>query len=118
MFYTSGTTGIPKGVVHSQATLAQAVNLMEAIMPPRTAQGALGTGAVHSMLDAIVPWSILMILAAHRLGRAVALLPVLTAETTLALLQRLPLSFLKGAPSHFNNLLAAGEASTAAPFPR
>jgi len=117
IFYTSGTTGIPKGVVHSQATLAQAVGLMVAMMPPRTAQGALGTGAVHSMLDAIVPWSILMILAAHRLGRAVVLLPVLTAETTLALLQRLPLSFLKGAPSHFKNLLAAGEASAATPLP-
>ncbi|KPW22281.1 Coronafacic acid synthetase, ligase component [Pseudomonas cannabina pv. alisalensis] len=117
IFYTSGTTGLTKGIVHSQATLAQAVDLMKAMMPPRTAQGALDTGAVHSMMDAIVPWSILMILAAHRLGRAVVLLPVLTAETTLALLQRLPLSFLKGAPSHFNNLLAAGEASAATPLP-
>ncbi|KTS76470.1 coronafacic acid synthetase [Pseudomonas oryzihabitans] len=117
IFYTSGTTGIAKGVVHSQASLLQIVGLMEAMMPPRTAQGVLGTGAVHSMLDVIVPWSILMTLAAHRLGRAVVLLPVVTAETTLALLQRLPLSFLKGAPSHFKNLLAAGEASSATPLP-
>ncbi|MBB5865952.1 class I adenylate-forming enzyme family protein [Xanthomonas sp. 3058] len=117
IFYTSGTTGIPKGVVHSQATLAQAVGLMEAMLPPRTAQGALGKGPVHSMLDAITPWSTLMILAAHRQGRAVVLLPELTAETTLALLRRLPLSFLKGAPSHFKNLLAAGESSSATPLP-
>ncbi|WP_010215925.1 AMP-binding protein, partial [Pseudomonas syringae group genomosp. 3] len=39
IFYTSGTTGITKGIVHSQATLAQAVALMKAMMPPRTAQG-------------------------------------------------------------------------------
>ncbi len=109
IFYTSGTTGTPKGVVHSQATLAAAVELMLATMPPPAAQGAAGTGAVHSMLDAIVPWSILMILAAHRLGRAVALLPTLSAGTTLALLQRQPLSFLKGTPSHFKNLLACAQ---------
>ncbi|AVS60482.1 long-chain fatty acid--CoA ligase [Paracidovorax avenae] len=106
IFYTSGTTGTPKGVVNSQSTLAAAVDLMQATMPPRGAHGAAGTGAVHSMLDAIVPWSILMILAAHRLGRAVALLPTLSADTTFALLQRQPLSFLKGTPSHFKNLLA------------
>lgn len=106
IFYTSGTTGLPKAIAYSHATLSNALDLMDHTLDstkdPRSARG----DAVHSMVDVISPWTILALLTGLRRGRPAAITPTHNGDVVLALLNKHQIGWLGGAPSNFAALVS------------
>ncbi|QDX30997.1 class I adenylate-forming enzyme family protein [Dickeya poaceiphila] len=115
IFYTSGTSGTFKGIVHSYSTLGAAVNLMETTMNPLTTQDAEHASFFCSMFDLVIPWNILMTLTGLRRGSPLALMTSPTPEKTLLLLSTGRIGFITGASSSFNALISAARAAKTPP---
>lgn len=98
IFYTSGTTGRPKGVVHSQSTLDASLDLT-------TAQGAGHADVTYPMVDLINPWAILILLTTLRQGRPLALSPAHTPDVILRMLRTHRCGWIGGAPSTLRGMI-------------
>ncbi|MEU1518509.1 class I adenylate-forming enzyme family protein [Streptomyces sp. NPDC005811] len=109
IFYTSGTTGLPKSLVLSQATLGAGLDLTRA-------QGVGHADATYYMINLINPWGILVLLTSLRAGRPLALTPVNTPDVVLRMLRTHRFGWIGGAPTGFRALLAEARAA-AGPAP-
>ena len=99
IFYTSGTTGQPKSVVLSHATLEAGLDLT-------TAQGVGRADATYYMIDLTNPWGVLVLLTSLRHGRPLALTATHTPDVILRMLCADRFDWIGGAPSTFRALLA------------
>lgn len=99
IFYTSGTTGRPKSLVLSHATLEAGLGLT-------AAQGVGHGGATYYMINLVNPWGTLCLLASLRQGNPVALTATNSPDVILRMLRRHRFGWIGGAPTTFRALLA------------
>ncbi|WP_371574168.1 class I adenylate-forming enzyme family protein [Streptomyces sp. NBC_01314] len=104
IFYTSGTTGRPKSLVLSQATLEAGLDLTEA-------QGVGHADATYYMINLMNPWGILVLLTSLRRGRPLALTATNTPDVILRMLRTHRFGWIGGAPTTFRALLAEARAA-------
>ncbi|KML70061.1 class I adenylate-forming enzyme family protein [Pectobacterium peruviense] len=109
IFYTSGTTGHPKGIVYSQKTLIDAVNLTKVTINPRLPKSDGDKPAILSLVDLISPWSILITFAALQKGYSVLLLSEVDieniTETLKETLKETQPAWIAGTPSNFHKII-------------
>ncbi|WP_216586936.1 class I adenylate-forming enzyme family protein [Streptomyces brasiliscabiei] len=104
IFYTSGTTGRPKSLVLSQATLEAGLDLTQA-------QGVGHADATYYMINLMNPWGILVLLTSLRRGRPLALTATNTPDVVLRMLRTHRFGWIGGAPTTFRTLLAEARAA-------
>ncbi|MDX3311255.1 class I adenylate-forming enzyme family protein [Streptomyces sp. ME08-AFT2] len=104
IFYTSGTTGRPKSLVVSQATLEAGLELTQA-------QGVGHAHATYYMINLMNPWGILVLLTSLRRGRPLALAATNTPDVVLRMLRTHRFGWIGGAPTTFRALLAETRAA-------
>lgn len=105
VFYTSGTTGAPKSLVLSHATLDAGLGLTQA-------QGVGHADATYYMINLVNPWGILVLLTSLRRGRPLALTPTNTPDVILRMLRTHRFGWIGGAPTTFRALLAEARGAT------
>ncbi|MCL2893047.1 class I adenylate-forming enzyme family protein [Brenneria tiliae] len=115
IFYTSGTTGQPKGIVYSQATLNSSLDLVDATIAATIVQDSEHPNALYSMVDLISPWTILMTFACLRNGRPLALTETQAPDVALQFIRRKSIGWIFGTPSTFNSMLTLAKGSAVAP---
>jgi acyl-CoA synthetase (AMP-forming)/AMP-acid ligase II len=109
IFYTSGTTGRPTGLVMSHATLEAGVDLT-------AAQGAGDGGATYYMINFANPWGTLVLLASLRRGQPLALSDSNEPAVVLQMLRAHRFGWIGAAPSQYRALVAeAGRSGQPAP---
>ncbi|OSN07342.1 ligase [Lonsdalea iberica] len=109
IFYTSGTSGQPKGIVYSQQTLVDALNLTQATINPTDKNLDSKKSVIVSLVDLTSPWSILITLAAIQKGCVVLLLPESNSIQFFDILKKKKLAWIAGTPSNFQAILNASE---------
>jgi long-chain acyl-CoA synthetase len=107
IYYTSGTTGLPKGVIHSHASLTQAT------------QNQIDQIAVTSADTTLILFPICyligfgsQILPFHRCGATCVLLPQFEAEAALAAIDTYKPTKIYGFPKLYNDLINCPDAAT------
>lgn len=103
-FYTSGTTGMPKGVVCSYRSMEASLALM-------IASGCARSDATYTMYDLINAWVMLQLFTCVRQGRPLALTATFTPDVVLSLMRSYRCGWIGGAPSAFRALMEAVTAS-------
>ncbi|GLW36145.1 ligase [Pectobacterium actinidiae] len=109
IFYTSGTTGHPKGIVYSQKTLIDAINLTKATINPKPTKSDVDKLAILSLVDLISPWSILITFSALHKGYPVLLLSEVDIENITETLKETKPAWIAGTPSNFNKIIKKEE---------
>ncbi|KFX05884.1 ligase [Pectobacterium betavasculorum] len=109
IFYTSGTTGHPKGIVYSQKTLIDAINLTKTTINPKPSKADGDNPAILSLVDLISPWSILITLAALHKGYSVLLFSEIDIENITEKLNETKPVWIAGTPSNFHKILKKAE---------
>lgn len=104
IFYTSGTTGRPKSLVLSHATLDAGLGLTEA-------QGVGRADATYYMINLVNPWGILVLLTSLRRGSPMALAATNTPDVVLRMLHAHRFGWIGGAPTTFRALVAEARAA-------
>ncbi|WP_419825753.1 AMP-binding protein [Sphingomonas sp.] len=99
--YTSGTTGAPKGVMHSHAVVTQAtrVGLALRIAPGEAVLGHMPFYHVAGLFMGLLP--------VMTLGAKLVILDDWTVDTALELIGRERVSVFGGIPTHFVDLVAS-----------
>lgn len=105
IFYTSGTTGKPKGIVYSKKTLIDAIDLTKATINPKSSNSDGENPAILSLVDLISPWSILITLAALNKGYSVLLLSEYDIENITETLKETKPAWIAGTPSNFQEII-------------
>jgi long-chain acyl-CoA synthetase len=100
LLYTSGTTAQPKGVSHSQRTLAGNASYMEAWGLKPDDHTLLFTAMVHAT------GSILLLISPLWMGATVTIVPVFDPAAVLDTWERSSATFLMGLPTMIRALLA------------
>ncbi|AXW87084.1 ligase [Lonsdalea britannica] len=113
LFYTSGTTGQPKGIVYSQQTLVDALNLTQATINPTLKKTNNKKNVIVSLVDLASPWSILITLAAIQKGYTVLLLPESNINELVELLKKKNIAWIAGTPSNFQAVINVAEKQNA-----
>lgn len=98
IFYTSGTTGRPKGLVTSHATLGAGLDLA-------AAHGSGRADATYYTINLVNPWGILVLLSCLRRGRPLAMTTTNTPDVVLRMLRTHRCGWIGGAPTAFRRLL-------------
>ncbi|MEL4889505.1 acyl--CoA ligase [Pectobacterium betavasculorum] len=109
IFYTSGTTGHPKGIVYSQKTIIDAINLTKTTINPKPSKSDGDNPAILSLVDLISPWSILITLAALHKGYSVLLFSEIDIENIIEKLNETKPVWIAGTPSNFHKILQTAE---------
>ncbi|MFP1734895.1 class I adenylate-forming enzyme family protein [Lonsdalea quercina] len=105
IFYTSGTTGQPKGIVYSQQTLVNALNLTQATINPTIKNSDNQRIVIISLVNLISPWSILITLAVIQKGYTVLLLPESNINELVELLKKKNIAWIAGTPSNYQAVI-------------
>ncbi|EHD23253.1 MULTISPECIES: class I adenylate-forming enzyme family protein [Brenneria] len=105
IFYTSGTTGTPKGIVYSQKTLIEAINLTKKTINPKPSKAGEACPVILSLVDLISPWSILITLAALHKGYSVLLLSESDINNIIETLKETKPAWIAGTPSNFQSII-------------
>lgn len=105
IFYTSGTTGQPRGIVYSQNTLVNSLRLTQSTINPLASTLNNEDLAIVSLVDLISPWSILITLAAIQKGFSVLLLPEADINHFVETLKKRIPAWIAGTPSNFQAIL-------------
>ncbi|MEE3650600.1 MULTISPECIES: class I adenylate-forming enzyme family protein [unclassified Brenneria] len=107
IFYTSGTTDQPRGIVYTQQTLINSLNQVDATMNPKVNQHSGNRLPIASMVDFISPWSILTSLTALRRGLPVFMAAAHDTQAILHQLQNDKLAWVIGTPANFQAIMDA-----------
>jgi long-chain acyl-CoA synthetase len=100
LLYTSGTTARPKGVIHSQSTLAGNVSYMEAWGVTSTDHNLLFTPMVHAS------GCIMQLVSSISIGAMVTIVPQFEAATVLDTWERSGATFCMALPTLLRAMLA------------